>query len=78
MKDKLLVATLRGQQLLAISLNNEVTTIKNIESLLKDEYGRLREIVQEKDSSIYITTSNRNDRRNPNISDDKIIHLVLK
>ncbi|MGL4106752.1 PQQ-dependent sugar dehydrogenase [Clostridium sp. LP20] len=77
-KDNLLVATLRGQQLLLISLNNEGTAIQNIEALLKGEYGRLREVVQGKDGSIYITTSNRDGRGNPSISDDRIIRLVLK
>ena len=75
-KDNLLVATLRGQQLLSISLNNNGTVVSNIESLLKNEYGRLRDIVQAKDGSIYITTSNRDGRGNPNPSDDRIIRLV--
>lgn len=75
-KDNLLVATLRGQQLLSISLNNNGTAVKNIEPLFKNEYGRLREVIQAKDGSIYITTSNRDGRGNPNISDDKIIRLI--
>ncbi|WP_066874495.1 PQQ-dependent sugar dehydrogenase [Clostridium mediterraneense] len=75
-KDNLLVATLRGQQLLSISLNNNGTVVSDIESLLKNEYGRLRDVVQAKDGSIYITTSNRDGRGNPNPSDDRIIRLV--
>lgn len=77
-EDKLLVATLRGQQLLALSLNGNGTVVKNIESWLKDEYGRLREVVQGKDGSIYIATSNRDGRGNPDVSDDRIIRLVQK
>ncbi len=75
-KDNLLIATLRGQQLLSLSLNNNGTVVTNIESLLKNEYGRLRDVVQAKDGSIYITTSNRDGRGNPNPSDDRIIRLV--
>ena len=75
---KLLVATLRGQQLLAISLNGNGTVVKNVESWLRNEYGRLREVIQGKDGSIYLTTSNRDGRGNPDIADDKIIRLIPK
>ncbi|WP_346936858.1 PQQ-dependent sugar dehydrogenase [Clostridium sp.] len=73
---KLLVATLRGGQLLAISLNGKGTKVNSVESWLKNRYGRLREIIQGKDGSIYLTTSNRDGRGNPNIGDDRIIHLI--
>ena len=75
---KLLVATLRGQQLLAISLNEKGTAVKDITSWLGNEYGRLREVIQSKDGSIYITTSNKDGRGNPDISDDRIIRLIPK
>lgn len=77
-KEKLLVANLRGQQLLVISLNEQGTKVNKVEFLLKNEYGRLREVVQSKDGSIYITTSNRDGRGNPDISDDRIIRLIPK
>lgn len=77
-KDNLLVATLRGHQLLNISLNKDGTLVKSIESYLKNEYGRLREVVYGKDGSIYISTSNRDGRGNPDLSDDKIIRLIQK
>jgi len=73
---KLLVATLRGQQLLAISLNGNGTVVKTVESLLKNEYGRLREAIEWKDGSIYLTTSNRDGRGNPDKADDRIIKLI--
>lgn len=73
---KLLVATLRGEQLLTISLNGKGTKVNSVESWLKNRYGRLREIIQGKDGSIYLTTSNRDGRGNPNIGDDRIIHLI--
>jgi glucose/arabinose dehydrogenase len=75
---KLLVATLRGQQLLAISLNGSGTVVRKVESWLMNEYGRLREVIQGRDGSIYLTTSNRDGRGNPRIADDKIIRLILK
>ncbi len=75
---KLLVATLRGEQLLAISLNGKGNGVKGVESWLRNQYGRLREVIQGKDGSIYLTTSNRDGRGNPNIADDKIIRLIPK
>lgn len=75
---KLLVANLRGQQLLAISLDEKGTAVNNVESWLRNEYGRLREVIQGKDGSIYLTTSNRDGRGNPDIADDKIIRLIPK
>ncbi|MBB6713222.1 PQQ-dependent sugar dehydrogenase [Clostridium gasigenes] len=77
---KLLVANLRGQQLLAISFNGNGNgnVVKNVEFWLKNQYGRLREVIQDKDGSIYLTTNNRDGRGNPNIADDKIIRLTPK
>lgn len=67
-----------GQQLLSISLNGKGTSVKDVEPWLKDEYGRLREVIQSKDGSIYLATSNRDANGNPDITDDKIIRLIPK
>ena len=75
---KLLVAALRGEQLIVISLNREGTEVEKIESWLLNEYGRLREVIQAKDGSIFITTSNRDGRGNADVTDDKIIRLIPK
>ncbi|MEL7654655.1 MAG: PQQ-dependent sugar dehydrogenase, partial [Bacillota bacterium] len=76
---KLIAAALRGEQLLGFPLNNNGTKVKEIESWLKDEYGRLREVVQAKDGTIYITTSNRDGRKGvPDIADDRILRLIPK
>lgn len=77
-QEKLLVATLRGQQLLTLSLNGKGTVVRDVESWFENEYGRLREVIQGKDGSIYLATSNRDGRGNPDISDDKIIRLIPK
>ncbi len=77
-KERLLVANLRGEQLLVILFNKNGTVVNQVESWLKNEYGRLREVVYGKDGSIYITTSNRDGRGNPDITDDKIIRLIPK
>lgn len=77
-KGKLLAATLRGQQLLAFSLNSEGTTVTGIESWLKNEYGRLREVIEGNNGELYITTSNMDGRGTPVAADDRIIKLSLK
>lgn len=73
---RLLVATLRGQQLLSLALSEDGTIVENLESWLPNEYGRLREVYQARDGSIYVTTSNRDGRGNPNVGDDKILKLI--
>ncbi|MBN7773957.1 PQQ-dependent sugar dehydrogenase [Clostridium aminobutyricum] len=75
---KLLVAALRGEQLLVLSLNEDGTEVEKIESVLQNEYGRLREVIQAEDGSIYLTTSNRDGRGYLNQNDDKIIRFVPK
>ncbi len=73
---KLLVANLRGQQLLVMTLNEEGTRVETMETGLLNEYGRLRDVIQAKDGAIYLTTSNRDGRGNPSAGDDKIIKLT--
>ncbi len=75
---KLLVAALRGEQLISVSLNNQGTKVETYESWLVDTYGRLREVIHAPDGSIYLTTSNRDGRGVPEISDDRIIRLIPK
>ncbi|MBC8061689.1 MAG: PQQ-dependent sugar dehydrogenase [Clostridiaceae bacterium] len=77
-KGQLLVAALRGQQLLTMSLNGKGRIVKKVDLWLKNQYGRFREVIQGKDGSIYLTTSNRDGRGNPDITDDKIIRLLPK
>ncbi len=75
---KLLVATLRGEQLLALTLNENGTKVIQAESWLQDQYGRLRDVVWAEDGSIYLSTSNRDGRGFANQADDRILRLVPK
>lgn len=74
---QLLVSTLRGNVLLAITFDESGTEVVNVERLLDGRYGRLREAYEAADGSIYITTSNTDGRGIPDIGDDKIYRLVL-
>jgi glucose/arabinose dehydrogenase len=46
------------------------------ENLLEDKYGRIREIAEAPDGSIYFSTSNRDGRGNAAKEDDRILRLV--
>jgi glucose/arabinose dehydrogenase len=72
----LLTACLRGQKLLSIALGVNGERVEKVESWLVNQFGRLREVIQADDGSLYLTTSNRDGRGNPDQYDDKIIRLV--
>ena len=77
-RGKLLVATLRGSQLLVITLNENGTEVVQVASALWNEFGRLREVIEADDGTIYLTTSNRDGRGTPDRTDDRIIKLIPK
>jgi glucose/arabinose dehydrogenase len=73
-KGQLLVANLRGQQLLRVILEND--EVKDVIPLFPDQYGRIRDVKEGADGSLYVLTNNRDGRGNPAEDDDKIIRLV--
>lgn len=75
-KGQLLVSMLRGNGLLAITFDETGTQVVDVEPLLLDTYGRLREVHQASDGSIYITTSNKDGRGNIHFGDDKILKIA--
>jgi len=72
--NSLFFAGLRGQTLYeAVIQNNQVTAIKKH---FVGQFGRLREVIAGPDGMLYITTSNRDGRGNPQTGDDKIIRIT--
>ncbi len=64
---------LRGVTLYEAVINgNKVTDFKEH---FKGEFGRIREVILGPDNMLYITTSNRDGRGNPNEGDDRIIRV---
>lgn len=64
---------LRGQTLYQAVINeNSVTDFKEY---LKNQYGRLREVVVGPDTMLYVTTSNQDGRGTPKKGDDKILRI---
>ncbi|MDO8657794.1 MAG: PQQ-dependent sugar dehydrogenase [Candidatus Levybacteria bacterium] len=71
--NSLFFAGLKGETLYeAVIRNNQVAELKEH---LAGQYGRLREVVAGPDGMLYITTSNKDGRGNPENSDDKIIKV---
>lgn len=74
----LVAACLRGEKLLVVELNGNGRRILNKEEWLRNQYGRLRDVVQASDGSIYISTSNMDGRGRMLDGGDKIIKLIPK
>lgn len=64
---------LRGAALYESEIqNNQANTVTEH---FKNEYGRIRDVVVSPDGMLYITTSNRDGRGNPESTDDRIIRI---
>jgi glucose/arabinose dehydrogenase len=68
-KGDLLVASLKAMQLRKVDLVNNTTT--NILT----SYGRIRDVAEAPDGTLYVLTSNRDGRAIPNPGDDRILHI---
>jgi glucose/arabinose dehydrogenase len=69
-KGEILLATLRGQQLRVINLHT------NTETNALTGYGRIRDVAEAPDGTLYVTTSNRDGRAIPDQGDDKILKIT--
>ncbi|MEO9363899.1 MAG: PQQ-dependent sugar dehydrogenase [Nitrososphaera sp.] len=76
-KNKFLVATLTGQHLEVMQLNTsaEKASVVSREAIFQDTYGRLRDVEEGPDGSVYILTSNTDGRGSPAADDDKILRI---
>lgn len=69
-KGRIFFGGLRGQALFELNLQS-----LQLKEHFKNEFGRIRDVVLGPDNMLYITTSNRDGRGNPNPGDDKIIRI---
>jgi glucose/arabinose dehydrogenase len=74
-KGNLLAANLRGMQLQRIILGSDQKSVQTVQPLFKDELGRIRNVMEGPDGSIYLMTNNRDGRGKPGTGDDRIIRL---
>jgi glucose/arabinose dehydrogenase len=65
---------LRGQCLIRVALDGR--RVVSQERLLRDDYGRLRDVAEGPDGAIYVSTSNRDGRGRGASGDDRILRLV--
>jgi glucose/arabinose dehydrogenase len=68
-------ATLRGEALHRLEMDGD--RIVADETLLDGEYGRLRTAVVGPDDALYVLTSNRDGRGDPEDSDDRILRVTM-
>ena len=69
-KSSLLVAILKGSELLQLKLNSAGDRVETVNTFYKSTYGRLRDVCVAPDGKVYIITSNGNN--------DKIVVIAKK
>jgi glucose/arabinose dehydrogenase len=74
-RNSLLVTSLKAGQLLALHLNDQGTAITGTTVIYNNELGRLRDVCVSPQGRVFISTSNRDGRGDPDADDDKIIEL---
>ena len=75
-RQNLFVGTLAGQHLLRIRFDpNDPNRVAGTERLLAGRFGRIRDVVNGPDGSLYLCTSNRDGRNTPVATDDRIVRL---
>jgi aldose sugar dehydrogenase len=67
-------ANLGGEQLRRLSFDGE--RVSGDAALLSDDYGRLRDVAEGPDGDLYVLTSNRDGRGDPDDEDDRILRLT--
>lgn len=77
-KGKLVVAGLRGERLLVLTLDEDGDEVLLAESIAQGEWGRLRLVTNGPDGSLYVLTNNRDGRGIVRPGDDRILKLVFE
>lgn len=66
-------ACLKGERIIRVRLDGQ--KVIETEDLLKDTYGRIRDVIEGPDGSLYFATSNRDTRGSPTPNDDRIMRI---
>lgn len=75
-KNSFIFAGLRGQILERVKVENG--KVVEQETIIREEYGRLRGVLSDEKGSIYISTSNKDGRGTIKGGDDKILKITLR
>lgn len=65
---------LKGEAIIRLVIDGRKVAAQ--ERLFEKTYGRIREVAEAPDGSIYFSTSNRDGRGDPNVEDDRILRIV--
>lgn len=76
LRNSFVFAGLRGNLLERFEMIN--SEVKERETIIKGDYGRLRAILTDKDGNIYVGTSNKDGRGSPSQDDDRILKITPK
>lgn len=72
----LFFGALKGEGLMRLVVDpSDAKRIQSYEKLAVVDFGRIRDVVEGPDGFIYITTSNRDGRGTPSVSDDQILRI---
>ncbi len=74
LKGNFLFGTLKGEAIMRLVMDGR--RIVSQDKLFLKEYGRIREVAEAPDGSIYFSTSNRDGRGDPTEADDRILRVV--
>jgi glucose/arabinose dehydrogenase len=75
-QNTLLFATLRGRHLHRVIFNDQGTRVVRDEKLFEERFGRLRDVVEAPDGTLYVLTSNRDGRGSPVPEDDRVLRMT--
>jgi glucose/arabinose dehydrogenase len=73
-KGNLFIGALKGEMIIRLVLDGR--RIVSQDKLLEKQYGRIRDVAEAPDGSIYFSTSNRDGRGSPVKEDDRILRIV--
>ncbi len=74
--DDLYVAALRGQRLWRVPLDGKGGAGEPV-AMLQGDYGRLRTVALAPDGALWVMTSNRDGRGDPDDTDDRVLRIAL-
>jgi glucose/arabinose dehydrogenase len=78
-KGSLLFTGLRGQTLYRLELDaSDARKATKLDRLFYRRFGRLRDVAEGPDGSLYLLTSNRDGRGTPSAGDDKVLRITFR
>ena len=74
----ILFTALRGTGLMKVQIDSAIPTKVNAnEMLFTNQFGRLRDVAEGPDGTLYVLTSNKDGRGRPGPDDDRVLRLVF-